>query len=69
MNNAVKKLFTCCSSNRVVAADTNFKDFCDQFKNLEPNSKSCRWFDNKFKENKEFEYSVNGNDYYFQRLV
>ena len=69
MNKAVRKLYSCTLNNRVVVCETNFKDFCDQFKKIEPTAHSCRWFDNRLKDNPEFEYEIEGKKYYFQRLV
>lgn len=69
MNKRINKLFSCCLDNRVVVIDTNFKHFCDHFKKVEPDSRSCRWFFNRFKDESEFEYSVNGKIYFFQKLI
>lgn len=69
MNNRISKLFSCCLGNRVVIIETNFKEFHGQFKNIEPEGHSDRWFIDRFKEDSEFEYSLNGKKYYFQRLV
>ena len=69
MNQNITKLFSCCSNNRIVVIDTNFKDFCECFRKMEPNAKSCRWFINKFKVAPEFEYEINDKLYYFQKLV
>jgi len=69
MNDRIKKLFTCVHDNKVVAFDTNFKDFCNQFRNLEPDSRSCRWLNDRINSIEPFEYEVNGKKYYFQSLI
>ena len=58
MNKSVRKLFSCCLNNKVVAIDTNFKHFHKSLKNYESKCNSDRWYIDKFKENPEFEQTI-----------
>lgn len=69
MNERISKLFSCCLNNRVVLIDTNFKSFHATLKKMEPACKSDRWYIDRFKEQSEFAQTINGKEYFFQRLV
>ena len=69
MNERITKLFSCCLNNRVIAIETNFKDFYAIVKNIEPDCKSDRWYMNRFKEDSEFTHTIGDKEYHFQRLV
>ena len=69
MNNRITKLFSCCLENKVILIETNFKEFHSKFKSIEPSAHSDRWFTDKFKKEKDFEYVVDSKIYCFQRLV
>lgn len=69
MNKSVRKLFSCCLNNKVVAIDTNFNHFYKALKKYDPDCNCDRWYIDKFKEKTEFEQTIDDKVYYFQRLV
>lgn len=69
MNKRITKLFSVCLNNRVVVIETNFSQFYDDLKAIEPNCNSDRWYIERFKESSEFSHIIDGKEYFFQKLV
>lgn len=69
MNKNITKLFSCCLNNKVVVIETNFKEFYQKFKEIEPAGKSDKTYSELFKKSPEFNQEINGKNYYFQKLV
>jgi len=69
MNGQLRRLYTCSVNNKVVVFETNFKEFYSKLNNYIPKCNGDRWYANKFNTIGEFEQWIEGDLYYFQRLV
>lgn len=67
MDSRIKKIYILIKDKKVLACDSNLKDFISRFpKNLE-GIRQYDYFYKKFKESSYFEFEFN-KDYIFQRI-
>ena len=67
MNERIKTLFFLVKENRVVACDSNLKDFLKALPGELANKRGYDYFYRKFKDNDYFTFEFNEN-YFFQKL-
>lgn len=67
MDSRIKKIYILIKENRVLACDSNIRDFILKFPDVIKDIRQYDYYYKKFKESKYFTFEFN-KDYIFQRI-
>jgi len=69
MNTSLTALYAAIHDNKVEVIDTNLKLFVEQVNKLHAGSRNYAWFYRAFAANDYFTTTIDGKEYFFQKVV
>jgi hypothetical protein len=69
MNPNLKALYVAIHENKVEIFDTNLKLFVEQINIAHKDSRNYDWFYRAFSKGNDFQATINGKEYFFQKLL
>ncbi|EHQ29002.1 hypothetical protein Mucpa_4918 [Mucilaginibacter paludis DSM 18603] len=69
MNQNLTSLFAVIQDNKILSVDTNLKSFVEALNKEYAGIRNYDWFYRAFKKDNHFSLSIDGKEYFFQKVL